>query len=423
MQQNGEILHQAEQNGHPAQIEKMERGGGADPVEIAIVHDWLPVYAGAERVLEQMLTVLPGADLYSLIDFLPEKQRAFLGGRSVQTSFMQRLPFARSKYRYYLPLAPLAIEQFDLRNYEVVVSSSYVVAKGILTSARQLHISYVHSPLRYGWDLYFQYLRQGRLKKGLRSLLARLILHYMRLYDATTANRVDVFVANSHNVAQRIWKTYRRRAQVIYPPVDTEAFTLHSDKEDFYVTMSRLVPYKRVDLVVEAFSEMPDKELFVIGDGPEFKRIRAKAGPNVTMLGYQPFEAVLHYLQRARAFVYAAEEDFGIVNVEAQACGTPVIAYGRGGALETVVPGKTGVFFYEQSVERLKQAVYEFEDLCEGMSAEMIRRNAERFSKERFREEFEHLIAREYSTFTATSYEEWSRRVEVPDLDSLWTLT
>jgi len=206
---------------------------------------------------------------------------------------------------------------------------SYAVAKGVLTRADQLHISYVHSPIRYAWDLYHDYMKRGRLS-GLRGMVARVVLHYLRMYDVTTAPRVDVFLANSQHVARRIWKTYRRPAQVVYPPVDIERFTRRDKKEDYYLTMSRLVPYKRVDLIVKAFSEMPDKELVVIGDGPEYEAIKRLAGPNVTMLGYQPDDAVTYYMQRARAFLFAAEEDFGIVPVEAQACGTPVIAYGRG---------------------------------------------------------------------------------------------
>ena len=386
---------------------------GVDAVPTAVVHDWLPVYAGAERVLEQIISVLPGLDLFSLIDFLPDDQRAFLQGKSVQTSFIQRLPFARKKYRNYLPLAPFAIEQFDLGAYEVIVSSSYVVAKGVLTSADQLHVSYVHSPVRYAWDLHFQYLREGKLERGVKSFLARLILHYMRLYDASSANRVDLFIANSGHVARRIWKTYRRKARVIYPPVDTEAFALCTRKDDYYLTVSRQVPYKRIDLIVEAFSAMPDRELIVIGDGPDHEKIRAKAGPNVTLLGYQPPEVVQQYMQQARAFVFAAQEDFGIVPVEAQACGTPVIAYGRGGALETVVPEETGTFFDRQSVESLTEAVERFEAGRDRMDPERIRQHAERFSIERFRKEFKELINEAYDVFTRTGLSGSDDLVEV----------
>jgi glycosyltransferase involved in cell wall biosynthesis len=368
------------------------------PDRVGLVHDWLPVYAGAERVLEQMIHAFPESVLYSLIDFLPDDQRAFLQGHSVETSFIQRLPFAKRFYRQYLPLAPLAIEQFDLSDHDVVVSSSYAVAKGVLTRADQLHISYVHSPIRYAWDLYHEYMTQGDLG-WLRGLFARLVLHYIRLYDATTAPRVDLFVANSQHVARRIWKTYRRPAQVIYPPVDIDRFTLQDKKDDYYLTMSRLVPYKRIDLIVQAFSEMPDKELVVIGDGPEYEAIERLAGRNVTMLGYQPDDAVAYYMERARAFVFAAEEDFGIVPVEAQACGTPVIAYGRGGIQETVVPGKTGLFFPEQTVEHLKEAVDEFEQIRDRLNPEDIRAQAEQFAVPVFRAAFSRLVHRAYAEF------------------------
>ena len=368
------------------------------PDRIGIVHDWLPVYAGAERVLEQMLSVFPESALYSLIDFLPDEQRGFLQGRDVTTSFIQRLPFARRFYRHYLPLAPMAIEQFDLTDHDVVVSSSYAVAKGVLTRADQLHISYVHSPIRYAWDLYHDYMKQGRLS-GLRGLVARAVLHYIRMYDVTTAPRVDVFLANSQHVARRIWKTYRRSAEVVYPPVDVERFTRRDTKENYYLTMSRLVPYKRVDLIVKAFTEMPDKELVVIGDGPEYDAIEKIAGPNVTMLGYQPDDAVTYYMERARAFVFAAEEDFGIVPVEAQACGTPVIAYGRGGVQETVLPGVTGVFFPEQTVEHVKAAVSEFERIRGRLNPEDIRAQAERFSVAVFQNHFTHVVHRAYADF------------------------
>jgi glycosyltransferase involved in cell wall biosynthesis len=365
-----------------------------DRANVAFVHDWLPVYGGAERVLEQMLRALPQGDVFSLFDFLPDDQRAFLGGRDVRTSFFQGLPLARSRYRYYLPLAPLAVEQFDLRGYDVVVSSSYLVAKGVLTTADQCHVAYVHSPVRYAWDLQSAYLEQHGMQRGLRGMLVRLVLHYLRLYDVASTNRVDALAANSHHVARRIWKTYRRRSTVIYPPVDTDAFTPVAAKEGYYVTVSRLVPYKRVDLIVEAFAGMPDRELIVIGDGPDLDRVRKLAGPNVTVLGYQPFDVVRHYMQRARAFVFAAEEDFGIVPVEAQACGTPVIAYGRGGALETVVDGETGVFFAKQTPQSLAEAVERFDRLQPRLSAEQVRLHAERFSKERFAREFASFVER-----------------------------
>jgi len=368
------------------------------PDRIGLVHDWLPVYAGAERVLEQMIRVFPESQLYSLIDFVPEEQRAFLQGHTVETSFIQNLPFARRLYRHYLPFAPLAIEQFDLREHDVVVSSSYAVAKGVLTRPDQLHISYVHSPMRYAWDLYHEHVTEGEMGR-IRGALARLVLHYLRLYDVSTAPRVDLFVANSKHVARRIWKTYRRPSHVVYPPVDVERFTPRAKKDNFYLALSRLVPYKRVDLIVKAFTEMPDKELVVIGDGPEYRALERMAGPNVTMLGYQPDDAVTHYMERARAFVFAAEEDFGICPVEAQACGTPVIAYGRGGVQETVVAGETGVFFPEQTVEHLKDAVDQFEGIRDRLDPAAIRAQAERFAAPVFRETFSRLVHRAYGEF------------------------
>ncbi|MBU6486312.1 MAG: glycosyltransferase [Burkholderiales bacterium] len=357
---------------------------------VAIVHDWLVTYAGAERVLEQMIACFPQADIFSLVDFVED--RKFLRGKRATTSFIQRLPFARKKYRAYLPLMPLAIEQLDLSAYDLVISSSHAVAKGVLTGPDQVHISYVHSPIRYAWDLQHQYLAQSNLTRGLRSIMARVILHYIRNWDCRTANSVDHFVANSQFIARRIKKVYQRRADVIFPPVDVQSFVVGEQKEDFYLTASRMVPYKKIDLIVEAFSRMPGKRLIVIGDGPEMKSIRAKAGPNVEILGYQPF-AVLHdHMRRAKAFVFAAEEDFGIAPVEAQACGTPVIAFGKGGVLETVrelgQPHPTGLFFREQTVPAVVAAVREFEAHAGRFSALDCRANAERFSITTFRERF-----------------------------------
>jgi len=372
-------------------------------VKTAIVHDWLVTYAGAERVLEQMLQVLPDAELHSLIDFVPPADRGFLGGRPVRTSFLQRLPGARTRYRSYLPLMPLAIEQFDLSAYDLVVSSSYAVAKGVLTGPDQLHVCMCYSPMRYAWDLQHQYLRETGLARGLRSGLARALLHYVRNWDGRTAQGVDEFIAISQFVGRRIRKVYRRDSVVIYPPVDVEAFTPGAQREDYYVTASRLVPYKRVDLLVEAFAGMPDRRLVVIGDGPELGRIRSKARSNVTLTGAQPVSALRDYLQRARAFVFAAEEDFGIAPLEAQACGTPVLAYAKGGAVETIrgleYPEPTGVFFQEQSVPAIHEAVARFEAEEHRISAAACRQNALRFGAERFRREFRKLIDDRYCAF------------------------
>ncbi|GAB6849720.1 glycosyltransferase family 4 protein [Paraburkholderia kururiensis] len=367
---------------------------GNRPVRIAIVHDWLVTYAGAERVLEQIVACFPEADLFALVDFLDD--RTFLRGKPVTTSFIQNLPFARAKYRSYLPLMPLAIEQLDVSGYDVVISSSHAVAKGVLTGPDQIHISYVHSPIRYAWDLQHQYLQESKLTNGPKSAAARLILHYIRTWDIRTANAVDHFVANSEFIARRIHKVYQRDAQVVFPPVDVEAFTLNTQKDDFYLTASRMVPYKKIDLIVEAFAQMPERKLVVIGDGPDMQKIRAKAAPNVEIMGYQPFAVLQDRMRRAKAFVFAAEEDFGISVVEAQACGTPVIAFGKGGALETVrdlsEPKPTGLFFDEQRADSIVAAVEAFESNARAFSPMDCRANAERFSITHFRERFFSLV-------------------------------
>lgn len=369
-------------------------------MKIAIVCDWLEAYGGAERVLEQLLEVFPAADVFAVVDFVGRDERKFLRNKSVTTTFIQRLPFAKSKYRSYLPLMPLAIEQLDLSAYDVVISSSHCVAKGVLTGPNQLHISYVHSPIRYAWDMQHQYLHETGLDKGLKGWLARMVMHYMRLWDVRTANGVDYFIANSRFIAKRIYKCYHRRASVIYPPVDVSAFACCEAKEDFYLTVSRMVPYKRMDILVEAFSKMPDKRLVVIGSGSEFAKCKALAGANVQLLGFQPTDVVRDYMQRAKAFLFAAEEDFGIAPLEAQACGTPVIAYGRGGALETVrgidKSAPTGVFFAQQTAEAVCEAVRQFEARQELFSPQSCRHNAEQFAMERFCNEIKAFVEKRY---------------------------
>jgi glycosyltransferase involved in cell wall biosynthesis len=356
-------------------------------VKVAIVHDWLVVSGGAEKVLQHIIECFPQADIFAVVDFLED--RTCLRGKSVQTSFIQKLPFADKRYRAYLPLMPLAIEQIDLSGYDLVISSSHAVAKGVLTGPDQMHVSYVHSPMRYAWDLQHQYLRESGLASGVKSAMARVLLHYIRGWDSRSANGVDHLLANSQFIARRIKKAYQREATVVYPPVDFKGMSLRTEKDDFYVTASRMVPYKRIDLIVRAFSATPERKLVVIGEGPEMKKIKAVAGDNVTLLGYQSFEVLLDHLQRARAFVFAAEEDFGISIVEAQACGTPVIAYGKGGALESVVglprERPTGVFFREQTPESLLEAVDQFEANAALFDPRQCRRNAERFSAENFR--------------------------------------
>ena len=372
-------------------------------IKIAIVHDFLYTYAGAERVLEQMLHVFPDAALFSLFDFLPPEKRAFLQGRPVTSSFIQRMPLARSKHRHYLALMPLAIEQLDVSSYDLVISSSYVAAKGILTRPDQLHICYCHSPVRFAWDLQHQYLSETGLDTGIKSVIARAILHYIRNWDIRSANGVDVFLTNSDFVSRRIDKFYRRRSTTLYPPVDVDSFSLAVEKEDYYLTVSRMVPYKRIDLIAEAFTLMPDKRLIIVGEGPDFEKIKAKCGPNVKLVGHQPFDRLVEYMRLARAFVFAAEEDFGIVPVEAQACGTPVIAYGRGGVTESVIAGKTGVFFNEQTAQSLCDAVHRFEHDYAAFDPIAIRANAEKYNAARFREEFLKLVEDEWVAFNSVA--------------------
>lgn len=362
-------------------------------MRIAAVHEWLVNYAGSERVLEQMLGCFPDADLFSVVDFLEPGERDFLAGKTPKTSFIQRLPFAKTKYRQYLPLMPLAVEQLDVSNYDLVLSSAHAVAKGVLTGPDQLHICYVHSPIRYAWDLQHQYLDESGMATGLKGALARVVLHYMRQWDMRTANGVDYFIANSEFIARRIWKVYRRESKVIYPPVDVEAFSFSDQKQDYFLAASRLVPYKKMDLIVEAFAGMPEKKLIVVGDGPDMAKVKAKATPNIEILGYQSFARLKELMQGAKAFVFAAEEDFGITPVEAQACGTPVIAFGKGGALETVrAVGSharpTGVFFGEQRAASIQEAVGRFESEYDAISPAYCRENAERFSVAQFQAQY-----------------------------------
>ncbi|WP_128548438.1 glycosyltransferase family 4 protein [Larkinella soli] len=360
--------------------------------KIAVVHEWLVTFAGSERVVEQILNVYPDSDLYTLVDFLPEQQRPLVRSKRARTSFIQRLPWAKSKYRTYLPLMPLAVEQFDLSGYELVLSSSHAVAKGVLTGPNQLHICYCHSPMRYAWDLYHQYLTEGGLRSGVSGLLARLILHYIRLWDYQSAQRVDHFVANSRYIARRIKKVYGREAHVIYPPVNTAQFAPGARREEYYLTASRMVPYKKINLIVEAFAAMPDKRLVVVGDGPDFEKIKRLATRNVELVGYQPEDSLSRYMREAKAFIFAAEEDFGITPVEAQACGTPVLAFGRGGVLESVVDGKTGLFFDRQEAVSLTECVKRFERTADRFDPVSISRHAQKFSNENFRLEFERFI-------------------------------
>lgn len=357
---------------------------------VALVHDWLVHEAGAERLLKAIHDLFPGP-LHTLIH---DRKKMPLW-KDVQTSFLQKWPFVTSYYRYLLPLFPKAIEQFDLSGYDLILSSSHAVAKNVLTHAGQLHICYCHTPMRYAWDLYHDYMET---LKGIKRRYAKHVLHHLRNWDTASHTRVDHFVANSSYVARRIRKVYRRDVKVIYPPVAVDRFSLRP-KEDFYLIVSRQVPYKKVDLLAKAFSQLPGRKLVIVGDGPEAARIKANAGKNVEILGEIEDAQVANLMAKARAFLFAADEDFGLAPVEAQASGTPVIAFGKGGVLETVIENKTGLFFQEQTVAAIVDAVHRFEKIERRFSAETIRQHALRFSEERFKDEFNRFVKEKLDEF------------------------
>jgi len=365
-----------------------------DRTNCALVHEWLTPEAtgGSELVVRQILQSID-ADLYALIDFESSNPDSYLYGRAIGHTFLQHFPKARSGVQKYLPLLPLAIEQLDLGQYDVVLSSSHAVAKGIITYPHQIHFCYCHTPMRYAWDLTFEYLQASRLGRGVAGWLTRALLHYLRQWDAISANRVDYFIANSRHTARRIWRCYRREAEVIYPPVNIDRFPFATQKDDFYVTVCRLVSYKRVETIVRAFNQL-GKPIFIIGGGPQLAELRAIAQPNVQLLGSQPDAVVNDLVSRARAFVYAACEDFGIAPVEAQACGTPAIAYRRGGTGETVIdlrdrPDRpTGILFDRQTVPDLVAAVEYFEQHRDRFDPHCARAQSERFTPKIFDEQY-----------------------------------
>ncbi|MGF1570358.1 MAG: glycosyltransferase [Nodosilinea sp.] len=373
-------------------------------LRVAVIHDWLVISGGAEKVLEQLLLCFPGADVYSIINFLPEAAtNEILHGANVFTSFIQKFPLAKSFYWYYLPFMPLAIEQFDLSSYDIVISSSHVVAKGVITHPHQLHICYIHSPIRFAWDLQNYYLEAFQYNYGIKGILARILFHYLRLWDCRTSNGVDKFAANSNFIARRVKKAYGCSSEVIFPPVNVDYFNFESSKEDYYLTASFMNPFKKIGLIVEAFSCLPHKRLVVIGDGPEFKKIKSKASSNVEFLEYQKTSVLKSYMQKAVAFIFAAPEDFGIIMAEAQSCGTPVIAYGRGGACEIVrdltVDKPTGVLFSQQTISSLLAAIEKFEASAHLIRPENCRENALRFHPSLFCQSFKSLVANEWQAF------------------------
>ncbi|MEB3338725.1 MAG: glycosyltransferase [Leptolyngbyaceae bacterium] len=378
----------------------------------ALVHEWLTPKAtgGSELVVEEILKHID-AKLYALIDFESTNPKSYLFNRSIGTTFLQHLPFARNGVQKYLPLLPLAIEQLDLREYDIILSSSHAVAKGVLTAPQQLHICYCHTPMRYAWDMTFDYLRNSPLGHGPQGFLTRYLIHHLRQWDVISANRVDYFIANSKHTARRIWRYYRRPAEVIYPPVNTTRFTFQSQKHDFYLTVSRLVSYKKIALIVKVFNRL-GYPLVVIGSGPELSQLQQIAQPNIKLLGWQPNNIVEQYMAEAKAFVYAAYEDFGIAPVEAQACGTPVIAYGVGGTLETIrdirqhPTSGTGLLFATQTESSLSEAIELFETHQSHFSSEYIRLHSMQFDVEVFKRRYLSFVEHCYQEFESQSFDE-----------------
>jgi len=373
-------------------------------MRVAIVHDWLYTLGGAEKVLQEILRCYPGADVFTLFDLLRPEDRKKLGFETSHTSFLQNMPLLRRYHRSYLPLMPLAVEQFDLSSYDLVISSSCAVAKGVLTGPEQLHIAYVHSPMRYAWDLQHQYLAESGYATGVKGVLARTLLHKMRIWDARTAHGPDAVFTNSQFVARRIKKIYGRDAKVIYPPVTIAQRDAILPVGNHFLAASRLVPYKRIEPIVRAFNTMPDLELVVAGDGPEAARLKAIAGPNVRFAGFVPDKQLRDLMTTARAFVFAAEEDFGIIPVEAQSEGAPVLALGRGGARESILttgPRPTGMFFETPDPAAIAACVRSFVAKERSISRLDCRQRASFFSADRFRNQFVAAVNEELEHFRA----------------------
>lgn len=388
--------------GRIARVEERDgiQGNVGDVSRVALVHDWCPSFRGGERVLAEFCKLNQGCEVFTLFDFLSDaiKEEHF-SGIPFHTSIADGLPFVERFYRSLFFACPFLIEQFDVTDFDAVISSSAAFSRGVLTRPDQPHMCYVHSPMRYAWDEQFSYLKQGRMSYGPKGLLFRYFLHRMRTWDTRTAHGPDMMVANSTFVRSRIRRIYGRDAEVIFPPVDIQEFELQEKKDDYFVTASFLAPYKRTDLVIAAFNAMPKKRLVVVGDGQQSKYLRALAGPNVTFTGYLPRDEYVKAVGCAQALVFAGCEDFGIALAEAQACGTPLIAFGRGGAADIVQPPDTserptGVLFGRQTADVIKDAVEWFADNRAMFTSAASRQNALRFRPERFRREIAEAFAR-----------------------------
>lgn len=366
-------------------------------MKVAIVHDWFNSPGGAEKVVRELINCYPDADIFCLFDFFPEaKRKKFLNGKPTKTTFLQHIPFAKKYYRFLFPLFPFAVERINLTGYDIIISSSYCVAKGIKKNKNQLHICYCHSPVRYAWDLKEEYLEavEGPLRRKLFSFF----LDRLKKWDKATVDRVDYFIANSQNVQSRIKQNYNRDSVVIYPPVEIDKFTIQENKSDYYFTASRLVSYKKKELILEAFSMFPHLHFQVAGEGPNRNKLSKLAPSNVEILGYIDKDLLIEKIRNAKAFVAAANEDFGITIVEAQACGTPVIVPYLGGYKETVLE-TTGLFYKEQTVEDIVNAINTFENQHKKYNSTDFSNNVSRFNQYRFRDELTAFVNGKYHDF------------------------
>jgi glycosyltransferase involved in cell wall biosynthesis len=360
-------------------------------MRVALVHYWLVAMRGGEKVLENLIDIFPDCEIFTHFadpTQLSEKIRS----RPIRTTFIAKLPFAKRHFRAYLPLMPLALENLDLRDFDVVITSESGPAKGVITTPHTLHVCYCHSPMRYLWNMYHEY-RDGA--GALTAAAMGPLSHYLRMWDFASAQRVDHFVANSTAVARRIEKYYRRDATVIYPPVQVDSFYTSRSPSDAFLCVGQLVRYKRVDLAIRAFNEMK-KPLVVIGEGEEFAHLASIAGPTIKLMGHQPDSVVREQLSMCRALIFSGEEDFGIVPVEAMASGRPVIAFGRGGARDTVVDGVTGLLFHEQTVTGLIDAVRRFESMARAFDPQALVRHAYQFRPEVFRDRVRRYVYGKY---------------------------
>ncbi|MCI0381711.1 MAG: glycosyltransferase [Chlamydiae bacterium] len=355
--------------------------------KIALIHDWLVGIGGGEKVLESLLKIYK-APIYTLVKDEKKLKNSLLENQIITPSFLQKIPFSTKFYRYFLPLFPKAIESFNLHEYQIILSLSHAVAKGVKVHPNQIHVCYCFTPMRYIWDFYHLYFND---LKGMKKVLVEKTCQYLRKWDLDAAKSVTHFATLSHYVAQRIRRIYKREAKVIYPPVNTHLFQISTKKKEYYVTCSRFVPYKKIDLIAKTFSKMPEKKLLIIGDGPEMGKIKEIScrAKNIEILGSQSDSVIQDLLPQAKAFIFAAEEEFGIICVEAQAAGVPAIAYGKGACLETIIPEKTGLFFQEQTEESLLKAIQTFERKQDQFIPEQIKAHAETFSEEKFLNEFQ----------------------------------